>query len=91
MTWVNPCYIDPPTQSHIRKQFEVESEIELHEFLQTDKYQLLIQALERTDCACEQAGPANRWCVRALENVHARARIAASTRASLLTTTVPTR
>lgn len=45
VTWVNPEYLQESVQKEIREKFERDSEIELHNFLQENKYEEVMRKL----------------------------------------------
>jgi Rps23 Pro-64 3,4-dihydroxylase Tpa1-like proline 4-hydroxylase len=58
--WLNPIYLDAGVQAQIREKFEVDSEIELQEFLKEDKYAQLVDALRDTQLKWHKYGPPNK-------------------------------
>ncbi|KAK3584960.1 hypothetical protein CHS0354_009649 [Potamilus streckersoni] len=58
--WINPAYLSPDAQGEIQEKFETDSEIELQEFLQTDKYEALINAVRESSIKWCKKGPANK-------------------------------
>lgn len=58
--WFNPLYLAPEVQTDVRSRFEADSEIELTDFLQEDKYQALMAALQENNINWELTGPANK-------------------------------
>ncbi|CAG5115283.1 unnamed protein product [Candidula unifasciata] len=58
--WINPFYLAPEIQADIKKQFEEDSEIELTDFLQGDKYAALVEALADENIKWSLLGPANK-------------------------------
>lgn len=59
-SWFNPLYLAPDVQSDIRKRFEEDSEIELTDFLQDEKYEALVAALKSPTIQWQLLGPANK-------------------------------
>lgn len=58
--WVNTSYLDLEVQSEIREKFELESEIQLQDFLKLEKYEELNQAFQNSQLEWIHSGPANR-------------------------------
>uniref|UniRef100_A0A0B6ZQG4 Prolyl 4-hydroxylase alpha subunit domain-containing protein n=1 Tax=Arion vulgaris TaxID=1028688 RepID=A0A0B6ZQG4_9EUPU len=58
--WINPLYLAPEIQTDIKRRFEEDSEIELTDFLQEDKYLELIAALQTGNINWILLGPANK-------------------------------
>ncbi|KAL3869659.1 hypothetical protein ACJMK2_042324 [Sinanodonta woodiana] len=58
--WINPVYLSPDSQGEIQEKFETDSEIELQEFLQTDKYEALFNAVKESSIKWCKRGPANK-------------------------------
>jgi len=59
-SWFNPMYLAPDVQSDIRTRFEEDSEIELTDFLQPEKYKELTRALRSSSVNWNLVGPANK-------------------------------
>ncbi|XP_005095916.1 prolyl 3-hydroxylase OGFOD1 [Aplysia californica] len=59
-SWFNPLYLAPEVQSDIRHRFEQDSEIELTDFLQVEKYDELMLALQDSTVRWKLLGPANK-------------------------------
>lgn len=66
-SWVNPIYLDPVTQSEIQDSFESNSEINLPNFLNPDKFEAVSEALRQTGLKWNRLGPPNRRHYDALE------------------------
>ncbi|RUS77524.1 hypothetical protein EGW08_014708 [Elysia chlorotica] len=58
--WFNPLYLAPDVQTDVRKRFEEDSEIELTDFLQEEKYIALMAALKEENIDWNLVGPANK-------------------------------
>ncbi|KAH9523774.1 Prolyl 3-hydroxylase ogfod1 [Bulinus truncatus] len=58
--WLNPLYLDPEVQEEIRSKFEEDSEIELTDFLQENKYKSLESALKDVKINWSLLGPPNK-------------------------------
>jgi hypothetical protein len=58
--WVSPVYLDIGTQSQIQSQFEVDSQIELPNFLLETKYEELCGELVGQQCKWTAKGPPNK-------------------------------
>ncbi|GFR75542.1 2-oxoglutarate and iron-dependent oxygenase domain-containing protein 1 [Elysia marginata] len=58
--WFNPLYLAPDVQTDVRKRFEEDSEIELTDFLQEEKYNALMAALKEENINWNLVGPANK-------------------------------
>ncbi|XP_038068224.1 prolyl 3-hydroxylase OGFOD1-like [Patiria miniata] len=58
--WINPLYLDVLNQSEIQDRFTDDSEIQLENFLQKEKYELVSKALESSDVRWQKIGPANK-------------------------------
>jgi len=59
-SWINPTYTDPNTQGDIQVQFEESSEINLTQFLNPEKYQLVADAVRGAGLKWIQMGPPDR-------------------------------
>ncbi|XP_059145814.1 prolyl 3-hydroxylase OGFOD1-like [Physella acuta] len=59
-SWLNPIYLDIEVQADIRTKFEAESEIELTDFLQEEKYESLMSAIQDANIEWSLLGPANK-------------------------------
>jgi len=59
-SWINPTYLNPMTQGDIQETFEDKSEIQLHEFINPVKYQILCEALNSSERKWILQGPANK-------------------------------
>ncbi|XP_060593142.1 prolyl 3-hydroxylase OGFOD1-like [Ruditapes philippinarum] len=60
--WINPVYLSVGAQGSIQEKFENESEIELQDFLQKDKYEALLEALKSSKMCWKKVGPSNKRC-----------------------------
>ncbi|XP_029653532.1 prolyl 3-hydroxylase OGFOD1 [Octopus sinensis] len=58
--WVNPSYLDLEVQSEIREKFELESEIQLQDFLKPEKYSAVNDAFLQSQIEWVHRGPANQ-------------------------------
>ncbi|XP_022105477.1 prolyl 3-hydroxylase OGFOD1-like [Acanthaster planci] len=58
--WISPLYLDPLSQSEIQDRFSDDSEIQLENFLQKDKYELVSKAVASSDIRWQRIGPANK-------------------------------
>ncbi|XP_014774688.1 prolyl 3-hydroxylase OGFOD1 [Octopus bimaculoides] len=58
--WVNPSYLDLEVQSEIREKFELESEIQLQDFLKPEKYSAVNNAFLQSQIEWVHRGPANQ-------------------------------
>ncbi|XP_050401516.2 prolyl 3-hydroxylase OGFOD1 isoform X1 [Patella vulgata] len=58
--WINPIYLHPETQGDISEKFESESEIQLSDFIQKEKFNLLLSALQESNIPWSPVGPANK-------------------------------
>ncbi|KAK3091622.1 hypothetical protein FSP39_021333 [Pinctada imbricata] len=68
-SWINPLYLDPETQAEIKDTFKEESQIELHCFLQEDKYEALMTVLKsKSDSQWKKQGPAHKRHYWSLDN-----------------------
>ncbi|XP_054706181.1 prolyl 3-hydroxylase OGFOD1-like isoform X2 [Uloborus diversus] len=62
--WINPEYLDPGNQIDIRDGFEENSEVELSNFLQPQKYQEICKTFQDPEITWEQKGPrTSRYCL----------------------------
>uniref|UniRef100_UPI00358FD91D prolyl 3-hydroxylase OGFOD1 isoform X2 n=1 Tax=Myxine glutinosa TaxID=7769 RepID=UPI00358FD91D len=60
--WVSPVYFRASTQVAIRKRFQRDSEIQLHDFLRSDKFELICGAMHNAQIVWEPCGPPNHRC-----------------------------
>ncbi|XP_045159560.2 prolyl 3-hydroxylase OGFOD1-like [Mercenaria mercenaria] len=60
--WINPVYLSVGAQGSIQEKFENESEIELQDFLQKEKYEALLEVLKSSNMCWKKMGPANKRC-----------------------------
>lgn len=58
--WINTSYLDLEVQAEIREKFELESEIQLQDFLKLPKYMEVNAAFQNSQLEWIQSGPANR-------------------------------
>uniref|UniRef100_A0A8D2DZG1 2-oxoglutarate and iron dependent oxygenase domain containing 1 n=1 Tax=Sciurus vulgaris TaxID=55149 RepID=A0A8D2DZG1_SCIVU len=58
--WINPTYLDMDYQAQIQEEFEERSEILLKEFLKTEKFAKVCEALEKGDVEWSSRGPPNK-------------------------------
>lgn len=58
LEWINPVYIDPTQQFKIRQIFEENSEINLIDFIRTEKFESALRELDNADF--EDTGPPNK-------------------------------
>jgi Rps23 Pro-64 3,4-dihydroxylase Tpa1-like proline 4-hydroxylase len=65
--WVNPCYLDIGTHSQVQSQFEVDSQIELPDFLLEERYGALCEELKSQHCKWTLTGPPNKRHVHLAE------------------------
>ncbi|XP_046364330.1 prolyl 3-hydroxylase OGFOD1-like [Haliotis rufescens] len=59
-SWINPIYLNPEIQADIKEKFENDSEIELKDFLQDEKYKTVLQAMSDVGVSWSPQGPANK-------------------------------
>eukprot|EP00069_Balaena_mysticetus_P001066 bmy_15084T0 len=58
--WINPTYLDMEYQVQIQEEFEESSEILLKEFLKSEKFAEVCEALEKGDVEWSSRGPPNK-------------------------------
>ncbi|XP_070562751.1 prolyl 3-hydroxylase OGFOD1-like [Ptychodera flava] len=58
--WVNPTYMDVLIQAQIQEKFSEDSEIELQNFLQEEKYLAVAAAVKENAIKWQHRGPANK-------------------------------
>ena len=69
LSWVNPMYLNPEIVTDIGEQFEDNSEIQLKDFLQADKYSAILEEITNTkDVSWRKQGPPNKRCYWSLQN-----------------------
>jgi len=66
-SWINPLFLDPQNQSEIQSNFEESSEISLPGFFQSDKYDIVCEAL-RNHSKWELEGPPDRRSCQIISN-----------------------
>ncbi|GAB1607165.1 prolyl 3-hydroxylase OGFOD1-like [Argonauta hians] len=59
-SWVNPSYLGLEVQAEIQEKFELESEIQLQDFLRAEKYLAVNEAFLKGNIKWEEKGPANQ-------------------------------
>ncbi|KAI4830500.1 hypothetical protein KUCAC02_002128 [Chaenocephalus aceratus] len=65
MEWVNPMYMDISYQEQIQEEFEENSEIQLKDFLQEEKFREVREALRLSQIQWTKRGPPNKRCYEA--------------------------
>jgi len=68
LSWVNPMYLNPEIVIDIGEQFEDNSEIQLKDFLQKDKYSALVEEITQNDLLWAKQGPPNKRMYWLLQN-----------------------
>ncbi|XP_041125436.1 prolyl 3-hydroxylase OGFOD1 isoform X2 [Polyodon spathula] len=65
--WVNPQYMDLAYQAQVQEEFEESSEILLKDFLKADKFDMVCEALRKSDIVWKRRGPPNKRCYECAE------------------------
>jgi len=66
ISWINHNYLNPDIVSDIQEQFEENSEIQLTNFLQKDKYNAVLSELQNENTKWTFEGPYHQKCCRRL-------------------------